>query len=378
MALAEKRDFEGLDRLTHLAAGSDTPPLVSQGDAFGRWVAQKGQGPAGTALRDATMARVRANAAALFGVTPEEIAFASSAGEAMSQIALSLPLTEGDNVVLQDIEFRSASLPWIGLTRLGVEVRAVNHHEWTPDEAAFRAAIDQNTQVIVTSQVNYLTGVQHNLAALRQMADRAGALLVSDATHALGAVAVPGRLCDFTVSATNKWQLGCQGVALIAWNRERLAEVAPAICGWRSVEDWDGTGNPLDISWKRTAERLEPGSPPWPAIFYLDDGLAYLCERGVDQISAHVAALSGEVNARLRSLGYDVATPAEAAFRAGNTCFWIDDPEAIAARLYRIHRVLVAGYSRRLRVSTHLYNDQDDIERLFAALELELGARALG
>jgi cysteine desulfurase/selenocysteine lyase len=375
MALVPKTDFEALDQLTHLAAGGEAPPLKTQAAAVQRWLDVKGRGPDGAALRTGTLNRLKARAADVFGMTPAEIALASSAAEAMSQVALSVAIDEGDNVVVQDVEFRSASLPWIGLARRGVEVRVIKHADWTPDESAFRAAVDSRTRAIVTSQVNYLTGIQHNLEALRALADRSGALLVVDATHAAGAVPVPGRLCDFAVTATYKWILGCQGVALLAWNRERVPELAPAISGWRSAGDWQGVGDPLDLVWKETAERLEPGNPPWPSLFYLDEGIGYLVNLGIDRIAAHIAPLSAEVNARLRRMELDVATPADPAYRAGNNCFWTPDPEGITERLFRDHHVLVSGYSGRIRISTHLYNDMDDVDRLFAALEQVLGVR---
>ena len=252
MALVSKADFEGLDRLTHLAAGGETPPLKTQGATLERWLALKGRGP-DRGVRADTLARLKSRAADLFGVTPDEIAIASSAAEAMSQVALSAELREGDNVVMQDVEFRSASLPWIGWAKRGVDIRVIKHADWTPAEAAFRAAVDSRTRAIVTSQVNYLTGIQHNLEALREIADSVGAMLVSDATHAAGAVPVPGRLCDFTISATYKWILGCQGIALLVWNRERVPDLAPAIAGWRSAEDWQGGAGPTEISWKPTA-----------------------------------------------------------------------------------------------------------------------------
>lgn len=233
MTLASRADFEGLETLTHLAAGGETPPLRGQAAAMARWVSLKGRGPGGGTERDAVMTRVRTNGATLLGVNPDEIALATSAAEAMSQVALSVDIQPGDNIVMQDVEFRSASLPWAGLQRRGVEIRVVRHADWTPGETAISKAVDSRTRAIVTSQVNYLTGIQHNLEALRAIADASGALLCIDATHAAGAVPVPGRLCDFALTATYKWQLGCQGIALLAWNRERVPELSPAISGWR-------------------------------------------------------------------------------------------------------------------------------------------------
>ncbi|MFN8559423.1 MAG: aminotransferase class V-fold PLP-dependent enzyme [Dehalococcoidia bacterium] len=160
---------------------------------------------------------------------------------------------------------------------------------------------------------------------------------------------VPGRLCDFAVSATYKWFLGCQGVAALAWNRERVADVAPAISGWRSAQDWQGGDDPLSVV-EDGAERLEPGNPPWPALSYLGDGARYLVETGIERIAAHVEALAGEVNARLRHMELDVATPSDPRRRAGNTCFWTAEPEARSPCAFFAHGVLVNGYAGRIRI----------------------------
>src|SRR5215207_4486975 len=212
MRLAPLSDFTNLDGLVHLAAGGESPSLRAQMEAVQAYVSHKGRmglGTPGYALKQEAYDRCKRNAATLFGVTAEDGA---------SQIALSLPWREGDNVVLEDVEFLSSLLPWTRLRDRGVEVRVIRHRDWSADEAHFRSAVDSRTRVIAVSQVNYLTGIQHNLEALRSIADGAGALLYADVTHAAGAVPVPGGLCDFAVSATYKWLIGCQGVALVAWN----------------------------------------------------------------------------------------------------------------------------------------------------------------
>ena len=81
----------------------------------------------------------------------------------------------------------------------GVEVRAVGDEPVVPQETV-RAAVDGRTRVIAVSLVSYLTGHRHDLRALRVMADRAGARLVVDASHALGVVAVDASLADVVVA----------------------------------------------------------------------------------------------------------------------------------------------------------------------------------
>ena len=371
MRLAPLADFENLDGVIHLAAGGESPALRAQRTALEQYVGLKGRagvGAPGWSRKQEVYERCKANAATLLGMAPDDIAFTASVADAASQVALSLPWRPGDNVVLEDVEFLSSLLPWTRLRDRGVEVRVIRHAEWSPEEAHFRAAVDSNTRVIAVSQVNYLTGVQHNLEALRRIADDTGALLYADVTHAAGATPVPAALCDFAASATYKWLLGCQGVALLCWNRARVPELEPAVVGWRSVEDGLGPDeDALALRWKPTAERLEAGNPPWPAIFYLDVALSYLLALGMERVAAYNAALSARMHAGLRALDLPLATPADPRWRAGNNCFWTDHPESILAEL-AARGILVSGYGGRMRFSTHIWNDESDVDACLGAL----------
>ncbi|MGH2598871.1 MAG: aminotransferase class V-fold PLP-dependent enzyme, partial [Dehalococcoidia bacterium] len=124
MRLAPLSDFIDMDGIVHLAAGGESPALRAQADAVQRYVGLKGRSSIGTpdyTAKQQVYDRCKARAATLLGVTPEEIAFASSVAEGASQVALSLPWQPGDNVVLEDVEFLSSLLPWARLRDRGVE-----------------------------------------------------------------------------------------------------------------------------------------------------------------------------------------------------------------------------------------------------------------
>ena len=69
----------------------------------------------------------------------------------------------------------------------------------------FSACVDDRTRVIAVSHVSYLTGERHDLAALRVLADRVGALLVVDFTQAAGWMPIDASVADFGFSACYKW-----------------------------------------------------------------------------------------------------------------------------------------------------------------------------
>ncbi len=368
-SLAPRADFELPEGLLHLAPGGESPSLRAHRATLDRYLACKGTGPAGQLVRWEMYRGAKALAAQVLGFPGEEsIAYVPSVSDGMNVLSHAIPVEAGDNIVIEDVEFGAVLYPWLHLERRGVEVRLVSQQAWTADEEPYRDSVDGRTRAVVVSQVSYLTGLRHNLEALSRIAHDRGAWLVVDATHAAGVVPIPGPLCDFVLSACYKWLLGWHGVALLGWNRDRVPDLEPALLGWRTPASVPDRTNPKEFELQAGAARFETGNPSNVGIFVLETSLRYLLETGLDRITDHDLRLSGLLNRRLRDLGYDVATPAEAVNRAGNTCFWHAAPEGLAARLAE-EGIWVSGGDGRVRIGTHLWAGDDDVAAVVEALQ---------
>src|SRR5215207_481004 len=130
-ALAPKGDFIGVEDGVHLAAGGETPFLKSHVEALTRYALDKSAGMAGRERQFAVYERARERAARLLGCDLDEVAFLSST-------------SEGDNVVVEAIEFPSDIYPWLLRREQGVEVRFVGKGFDVPP-GALEAAIDERT-----------------------------------------------------------------------------------------------------------------------------------------------------------------------------------------------------------------------------------------
>ena len=86
--------------------------------------------------------------------------------------------------------------------------------------------------------------------------------------------------------------------------------------------------------------------------------------------------LTEMITSGLDQLGVQVITPRARTSRSGNTCFLDIHAEATRKSL-EMNRVLVWGELGRVRISGHLYNGSDDVERLLDALKtlLERGLK---
>jgi cysteine desulfurase / selenocysteine lyase len=369
-SLVPKSDFLGLEHAAHLATGGEAPFLRSHLEALARFGLHKSQGMAGRERLFELVDETRAALARLLACEPQEVGFPYSVAHGMNMLAHSIEFQPGDNVVMEQWEFPSVLYPWIEQRkRRGVEVRLV-----APEPGSSRASFEQlsalvdgRTRVLAISQVSYLTGERYDVSAISELTRAAGALLVVDATHALGAIPVYAPHADFLFSACYKWILGTHGVAVAYWNRRRVPNWRPIEFGWHSVEPQHPMqhGDPFELH--DDARVFEAGNPGFAAIAVLHNALRYLMPIRIDRIEQHVTALSGRLHGRLVELGLRPLTPAVSEQRAGNVAFNVANEEHWRRELER-RDVLAWTGDGRVRFSTHLFNDADDVDRAIAAV----------
>jgi selenocysteine lyase/cysteine desulfurase len=249
-----------------------------------------------------------------------------------------------------------------------VEVRVVQSAAWALDPAAVAAAVDARTRVISVSHVSYLSGARLALEPLRAAADRAGALLVVDATQSAGVVPVPAGVADIVLASSYKWLLGAHGLGIVAVDPARTAALEPPLVGWRAVSDMFSEQRFERFSWWPDARRWELAFPAYPALYMLRASLRFLLELEIERIEAHVLALGDRLIDGLEAQGRTVMTPRLGAARAGSVAFVAPDGAELSARLQEAG-VLGWGGDGRMRFSLHAFNGAADVDRALATLE---------
>ncbi|RIK39361.1 MAG: hypothetical protein DCC58_15375 [Chloroflexi bacterium] len=362
-ALADKRDFMRVPEVAHLCAGGETAMLHSHLEALARFLAGKSNGQGGRETETmGLLERTRASSAALFGVAAADIAFLSSASEGINQLANAVDWQPGDNVVVEDIEFPSGIYVWARLQQQGVELRVVNQWGSEATLARLADAVDARTRVVHTSQVSYLTGRRYRLEDLAGVTSEVGALLAIDATHAAGVIPVAAQHADLVVSSCYKFLLAVHGAAIFYRNPATLGNLEPRSIGWHSISGEHSVTDPTAYTLASAASRFEAGNPPFISLAVLDNALAYLEALGPERIEQHVLALGGYLWDALAERGIPLLTPRDPAQRGPNVCFRWDDPAALVAQM-AARDILIWGDSGRVRISFHVYNDTDDIDR---------------
>jgi selenocysteine lyase/cysteine desulfurase len=160
-------------------------------------------------------------------------------------------------------------------------------------------------------------------------------------------------------------------VAVFYWNRQRLAEFYPPFLGWHSgvsISDWR---EPTKFTLRPDADRFEPANHSFISVYILENALDQILRIGTSAIEEHVLQLSGRVWEGLNELGMELMTPRAPTERAGNICFMTQHIDAVVESLAKNGIQVWGGYAGvgRVRVSTHLYNTVEDVDRLLTALE---------
>ena len=263
-------------------------------------------------------------------------------------------------------EFPSVLLAWQRLRPRGVEVRAVGREAVvTHDEIA--AAVDERTRVIAVSHVGYLTGARHDLGRLRSVADRVGARLVVDASHALGVVPVDGTLCDVVVACCYKWLLGRPRRRRLLREQPPLAGPGGALGRLALHAPRGRLAAPHGLPNARGRLALRGGEPSVPPVYVLESALRTLAGLDPRAVEAHVLALGGILRTGLVKLGLPVLTPEAPEERAGQHRVR-ERPLHRGRAALREAGVLVWAGDGRVRLSVHAYNDEADVARALGVL----------
>jgi cysteine desulfurase/selenocysteine lyase len=319
-------------------------------------------------------AEVRGKVGAFIGCDPADVALLRSTGEGISLVSLGLDWRPGDEVVVYDQEFPSGVYPFLALASQGVKVRFIEdrgRHRFTADDVA--AVMSDRTRVVCVSLVNCYHGFRAPVEDISVLCGQRGAWLLVDAAQGAGILPVDvGTLGADLVSAHGYKSL-CSGYGISYCYvstelRDNLTVVAP---GWKSIEDAPFIDRQLDynLRYADSARRYEPTVQNLAGMYGLGASLDLLARTGQDLIRDWVLGLSAAVAEAVTEKGYRVASSTRPEEMSGILSVEIPggDADGVAAAL-AAQKISCAVRDGRVRVSSHIFNNHDDIGALAAAL----------
>ena len=307
--------------------------------------------------------------ARLVGAESRDVAVTTSLSAAVSALATGLDLARRPKIVLTDWEFPTVGQIWHAQEQRGAEVVHVSEVAGELPLEGFAEAIDDRTALVSITHVCYRNGARVDVPGVVALARQHGALVLLDAYQSAGSLPldVAALGVDLLAAGTTKYLLGSPGLAFL-WCRPGLAErITPAATGWFADEDVFAM-DVQDYSPAADARRFQSGTPPVPSVYAGLAGMALIERAGVAEVAEHVAGLNARLEAGLDELGATVVTPRDRERRGALMCVAATDAPALV-RALRAGDIVTSERAGSVRISPHLYNREDDIDAVLAALE---------
>lgn len=308
------------------------------------------------------------------GARADDLAFVPNITTGMNAVLRSFPLTSGDEVVITDLAYGGIVRAARSVTReRGATLRTVEMPFPIESEQqivdTIAGALNSRTTLVLVDHVTAQTALVLPLAAITGICHAHGVPVAVDGAHAPGSIAVdiPSLGADWYCANLHKWAH------------------APRSCGilWARAEHQPSLHYPI-ASWGYEGgfhEEFDHVSTSDPTSFLAaPEGIAILREWGFDDVLAYIHALAWDagqilaacwattIDAPRTMIGAMVTVPLPKS--AGAT---VEEASALRLKLLVEDHIEVPihPWHGRLwtRVSTQVYNDRSDIERLATAVK---------
>lgn len=354
-------------------------PLMTSVAQAGEEAIQAKRHPWGTGSEGffTTSEEARGLFASLIGAQSDDIAIAPAASYGIATAAANIPLKPHEEVLVLAEQFPSNIYSW---ERLARENNATVHTiaaptttrqgpDWTP---AILDAISERTRIVALPHCHWTDGALIDLKSVSEKAKTVGSALVLDLSQSLGALPINVAEIDpdFLIAPTYKWLMGpyAMGFLYVAprWQEGRPLEenwiVRKGSQDFASLVDYEDAYQP-------GAKRFDMGER---ANFQLmpmaKRALEQLLDWGVENIAATLRVKTDALAKRANALGLltgarDLRAPHFLGVR-----FPDGAPDGLLQHLAS-RNVHVSLRGTSMRVTPHLYNNEEDTDRLFGALE---------
>jgi selenocysteine lyase/cysteine desulfurase len=314
--------------------------------------------------------------AAALRVTPEEIVLTRNTSEGNNIVSSGLQLGPNDDVIVFSDNHPSNLTAWREKAkRFGFTVTTVQHLSPHPGPEyyldAFSKAITARTRVLAFTHLTSNGGDLFPAAPICRMAREHGVLTLLDGAQTFGAhdVDLSTIRPDFYTGSAHKWPTGPKETGLLFVNKEVHDRIWPTIYGVYSgavgiSQKLEGMGQRDDARLVTLAEAVR---------FREGIGREVIERRGRELGQALMAGLKKIDSVTLWTDPSPERSAAIVIFRPGSL-----DPRRLGAALHENEHIVCtvrAGQDRPgLRISPHLYNTMEEIDRTVGAIKKYLAS----
>jgi selenocysteine lyase/cysteine desulfurase len=234
-------------------------------------------------------------------------------------------------------------------------------------------AIDTGTAVVVVPHVHWIHGYVFDLEKISAKCKANGALLVIDGTQSVGAFDLDLQKIkpDALVGAFYKWMMGPHSICY-GYFGEFFHDGEPLEESWFNKVNSDVFSDLLNYerAYRPRAQRYNSGEY---SHFVLTPMVIAAMEQllvwGIDNIQKHCQSISKNSIAKLRSLGCKILPD----HQRSSHLISLHLPDIISLdelmKYLETAKIFVSKRDKTIRISPHLYNTENDFEKLTNAIQ---------
>jgi selenocysteine lyase/cysteine desulfurase len=322
--------------------------------------------------------QLREGFASLVGIAdPTRVAILPSVSYGVAVAVRNLQVESSQNIILTHEQFPGNVYAWRRLASdAGAEVRTIcppdGPHRGAGWTMRILEAIDSSTAAVSLGQVHWTDGTLFDLRAIGERAREVGAAFIVDGTQSVGAlpIDVSSLRPDALICASYKWMLGPYSIGM-GYFGPRFDGGTPLEETWIARDGSENFGGLVDYT-----DRYQPGAARFDVgersnfilVPMANAGLRQVLDWTPGAIQDYCRDLTRGFTQEAASLGFSVE---DEDWRAGHIFGLRMPPRLDAAAVVRVlkeRRVHVSLRGSALRISPHVYNDQEDVAALAEAL----------
>ena len=319
---------------------------------------------------------VKSSAAALLGCDPGEVAFTRNATEGINIVCNGLPLKRGDEMITTTHEHVGNSVPWLALLqREGIVIKLFEPSVESAQENIDRIAklVTKRTRLISVPHATTTVGLVLPIKALSEFARSKNIWLFVDGAQTAGMF--PFNLhelgCDAYATSGHKWILGPKETGLLYVRKDMLDVIQPKFTGAYSADDFSLAKNAMKFH--PSAQRYEFGTVSIPLRFGLGAAIKFMQRIGMENVWKRDQALSARLFKGLREIPYvKVLSPTDDTTRSALITIQHEKMTYLELQghldKFKLRtRGVGEGGVNGLRISTHIYNSVEEVDRVLEA-----------
>ena len=321
--------------------------------------------------------------AAFTGADESEIALTSNVTQGVNIACWGFPLKKGDEVIISTHEHVGGCLAWLNRAKLhGIVIKTFSPGA-TADEtlANIQKQYTSKTRMLAIPHIPCTQGQVMPVKEFTAWGKSKGLFVFIDGAHGPGMM--PLNLheigCDAYASCCHKWMLGPKGTGFLYVKKEMLSTVQSYFIGAGGDDNtWNmSKPNPQFGQYSNSAHRYFYGTQNTGLFKGVIAAIDFMEQIGMPTVFARVQELSAYTQASLQNtLGekLELLTPNEGRSRGAVTGFRIkgEDYKKVYEAVMKeniVIRQVPENDINCLRVSTHIYNNKQEIDALMDVLK---------